>query len=156
MIVEALDERDLDFSLVYHRFLWQQILDAQNQAIDSTALLNLLQDSCPDDKVALLYPLFQLDEKAQRDVLRGPLVIRAAVACLEQVMCEKRYRHFKDLWKQTDCIQSPDLAQYYQQQMYAEKQRIRELEQEQRRVSFADLAGMPWVGDFSVGETIDV
>jgi DNA primase len=161
MIMEALDDRDLDFSLSHHRFLWQQILDAQNQTVASqfpegviaqNDLLNLLQDSCPDDKVAQLYPLFQLDEKAQRDILRAPLVIRAASACLEQVMCEKRYRHFNDLWKQTDCIQSPDLAQYYQQQMYVEKQRIRELEQEQRRVSFADLAGMPWVGEFASGD----
>ena len=154
MIMEALDERDLDFSLSHHRYLWQQILDAQNQAIASNDLLNLLQDSCPDDKVAQLYPLFQLDEKSHRDILRAPLVIRAAAACLEQVMCEKRYRHFNDLWKQTDCIQSFELAQYYQQQMYAEKQRIRELEQEQRRVSFADLAGVPWVGDFDLGGAI--
>ncbi|MBD2025386.1 DNA primase [Leptolyngbya sp. FACHB-711] len=154
MIMEALDERDLDFSLSHHRYLWQQILDAQNQAIASNDLLNLLQDSCPDDKVAQLYPLFQLDEKSHRDILRAPLVIRAAAACLEQVMCEKRYRHFNDLWKQTDCIQSFELAQYYQQQMYAEKQRIRELEQEQRRVSFVDLAGMPWVGDFDLGGAI--
>ncbi|HEY9696444.1 MAG TPA: DNA primase [Trichocoleus sp.] len=150
LIMEALDERDLDFSLSHHRFLWQQILELQdNHSESKTDLVAQLRDRCTDfpEKWAQVYSLFQLDEKAQRDILRAPLVIRAASACLEQIMCEKRYRHFNELWKQTDCIQSAELAQHYQQQMYAEKQRIRELEQEQRSVSFSDLAHLPWLGD---------
>ena len=79
--------------------------------------------------------------------MRAPIVIQAATDCLERVMCEKRYQHFRKLWAETDVASSPDLCRQYQQQIYAEKQRIKELD-EQRSVSFEDLTQVPWVGDF--------
>jgi len=112
------------------------------------SLLSRLQDSIaqlPGQQEAL-YALFQLDEKTQRDLARAALVIRTATACMEMVMCEKRRRHFLDLWKKTDIATSPELGQYYQQQLYLEDQRIKALEQEQRNITFADLAQSPWVG----------
>jgi DNA primase len=168
LIRESLEERDLDFSLSHHRFLWQQILQlegidgepgleigmnlaAASSTLPSTPLdlISHLQDRCAEfaDKAASVYPLFQLDEKTKRDIVRAPLVIRAAIASVERVMCEKRRRHFLDLWKQTDCTQNTDLSQYYQQQIYAENQRIAELDQQQRQVTLDDLAQLPWVGE---------
>ncbi|HEY9642284.1 MAG TPA: DNA primase [Coleofasciculaceae cyanobacterium] len=173
-IREALEERDLDFSMAHHRFLWQQILQIEaasqrssehptpagdergNFSSDShrpspqTDLIAELQDRCTDfpDKLPALYPLFQLDEKTKRDLLRAPLVIRASTACMERVMCEKRCRHFLNLWEKMDSTASPELAQYYWQQICAEKQRIAELDQQQRQVTFADLAQIPWVGEY--------
>ncbi|HEY9630179.1 MAG TPA: DNA primase [Coleofasciculaceae cyanobacterium] len=155
-IKQALDERDLDFSMAHHRFLWQQIMHIEEawetDSVQSTAcdLIAELQDRCTDfpAKLPALYPLFQLDEKTKRDLLRSPLVIRAATACMERVMCEKRCRHFLNLWEKMDSTASPDLAQYYQQQIYAEKQRIADLDRQQRQTTFADLAQIPWVGEY--------
>jgi DNA primase len=170
LITESLEERDLDFSLGHHRFLWQQMMQIEEQQgqvehkelevrIESVLpsappprldLISLLQDRCTEhpEHSALVYSLFQLDEKTKRDIVRAPLVVRASIASLERVMCEKRRRHFLELWKQTDYVNAPDLCQYYQQQIYAENQRIEELDQQQRQVTFDDLAKIPWVGEF--------
>ncbi|MEM9805070.1 MAG: hypothetical protein AAF959_07295, partial [Cyanobacteria bacterium P01_D01_bin.56] len=83
----------------------------------------------------------------QRDILRAPLIIRAAVACMEKTLCEKRYRYFLKLWEETDLETQAEECAYYQKQSYAEKKRIAELERE-RQVAFEDLAGLPWVGEF--------
>jgi DNA primase len=155
LIKTSLEERDLDFSLSHHRFLWQQILELEEtqnsgKTFTSVELISRLQDCCAElpEKYTAVQPLFQLDEKTQRDLLRAPLVVRTAIASVERVMCEKRRRHFLDLWKQTDYGVAPDLAQYYQQQIYAETQRIEELDQQQRQVTFEDLAQIPWIGEF--------
>jgi DNA primase len=147
-IKDSLEERDLDFGLGQHRFLWQQILQIERTNPDD--LLTQLHDCCADfpERFALIAPILQLDEKTKRDILRAPLVIRAATACLERVLCEKRCRHFLNLWEKLEVEASPELKQYYQQQIYAEKQRIAELDQQQRQVSFTDLAQIPWVGEF--------
>jgi DNA primase len=166
-VVQALEERDLQFGFSHHRFLWRQILDLQEAdatlspsavttgigtatAVAAQAnLLTLLRDRCAESPGQLnqVSHLFYLEEKTERDILRGPLVIRAAVACLERTMCEKRCRHFLRLWSEADCATTPDLCQYYQQQIYAEKKRIEELDH-QRCTSFEDLAQIPWVGEF--------
>ncbi|MGF1495381.1 MAG: DNA primase [Elainellaceae cyanobacterium] len=157
-VIAALEERDLQFSLSHHRFLWRKILEltAQDSALSADEastmadpLIAQLRNHCAEfagELDAVSY-LFQLDEKTQRDILRAPLVIQAAADCLERVMCEKRYLHFRDLWVDTDIAAAPDLCEHYQRQIYAEKQRIQELDQ-QRSVSFEDLAKLPWVGEF--------
>lgn len=114
--------------------------------VDLVSLLrnHMIETSGPTSSLqALLY----LDEKTRRDILRAPLVIRAATACMEKNLCEKRYRHFLTRWAATDCTESPEQHSYYQKQIYAEKHRIQELEKE-RQVSFEDLAQIPWVGEF--------
>jgi DNA primase len=146
-ICESLDERDLDFSLAHHRFFWQQLMQIEESGADPKAFIDLLQDRCAEypDRLAYIYYLIQLDEKTKRDILRAPLVIRAATACIERVMCEKRYRHLLSLWEKNA---DPEKGQYFQQQIYAEKTRIAELDQQQRQTSFDDLALIPWVGEF--------
>jgi DNA primase len=151
LIKTSLEERDLDFNLSHHRLLWQMMLEVETSAPTEAKqdLLSLLQDRCLETEgFGFVQGLMQLDEKTQRDLLRAPLVVRTAIASMERVMCEKRRRHFLDLWKQTDCNATPDLAQYYQQQIYAETQRIAAIDQEQRQVTFEDLAQIPWVGEF--------
>ena len=151
LIKTSLEERDLDFNLSHHRLLWQLLLEVETaDPVEAKHdLLSLLQDRCLETEgLGFVQALMQLDEKTQRDLLRAPLVVRTAIASLERVMCEKRRRHFLDLWKQTDCSITPDLAQYYQQQMYAENQRIAAIDQDQRQITFEDLAQIPWVGEF--------
>ncbi|MEB3355383.1 MAG: DNA primase [Synechococcales bacterium] len=157
-VVVALEERDLQFSLSHHRFLWRKILDlngaiaqslGENRAAGDDPLISQLRSYCAEfvGEMDTVSHLFQLSEKTQRDILRAPLVIQAAADCLERVMCEKRYLHFRDLWVDTDVTAAPDLCEQYQRQIYAEKQRIQELDR-QRSVSFEDLAQLPWVGEF--------
>ncbi len=165
-IVAALDAHDLEFSLSHHRFLWRQIQHIQ-QANDSplvdavTAiapdqdradrapldLIAHLQDLAPESPRELMqiYPLFQLEEKTKRDILRAELTIRAATAAMERVMCEKRCRHFQDLWEKTSPGPESELSHYYQQKIYDEKRRIQELDR-LRQVTFTDLVQSPWLG----------
>jgi DNA primase len=157
MIQAALEERDVEFSLAHHRFLWQQICALENEA--STTPIDLmarLQDRLMEfpDHAGWAQRLFQLDEKDERDLCRASLVVRAATACMERVMCEKRYRHFNDLWQQTDFLQNPDLSHSYQQLMYAEKKRIDELDRQQRQVSIEELTQALWEeeGAVAIGE----
>ncbi len=113
-------------------------------------LLPVLRQRCAEfpREFTQVVPLFQLDEKTRQDILRAPLTIRAATACIERVMCEKRCRHFLTLWEKIDCSTAIELGRYYQQQIYNEKQRIEELDR-QRLVSFTDLVELPWIGEFS-------
>jgi len=155
VIRQALEERDLEFSLTYHRFLWQLIrkLEATTPLLDKvepeTDLLAALQDCCTDfpDELARIYTLFQQDEKAQRDGARAELVIRATTAVLEQVQCEKRCRHFQSLLETTDWAMAPELVPQLQQKLYREKARILELER-QRQTTFLDLVQTPCLSEY--------
>ncbi len=150
MIEAALEERDLEFSLSHHRHLWRQILNLKEQGIDfsdaSIDLLTLLEEADADaaSDLSRMYALFQLDETREVDTRRAMLVIRTAVASMEKIMCEKRRRHLLDLLHSLDWSAAPDLGQLYQKKIYAEDQRIRQLDQE-RQVLFEDLVRVPLV-----------
>jgi len=148
MIEASLEERDLEFSLSHHRYLWRHILHLKEQGIDfsdaSIDLLTLLEEVDADSAgdLSRMYALFQLDETREVDTRRAMLVVRTAVASMEKIMCEKRRRHLLDLLHSLDWSASPDLGQLYQKKIYAEDQRIRQLEQE-RQVLFEDLVQVP-------------
>ncbi len=148
----VLDAQDLEFSLSHHRFLWRQIVNSESTESDHNTpdLLAYLRDRCTDfpREMSQVYSLLELDEKTKLDILRADLVIRSAAAALEEVMCEKRRRHFSDLWKTTDFVTNPELAHHYQQKMQSEVKRIQEL-RHQREVNFVDLAKVPIVGELS-------
>ncbi|BCX08668.1 MAG: hypothetical protein KatS3mg066_2527 [Fischerella sp.] len=57
---------------------------------------------------------------------------------MERVLREKRYRHFLELWEQTDPQTEPQRWQSYYQAFYAEKLRLQELDK-QRQFSLTDL-----------------
>lgn len=148
-VQQLLDDRDLQFSYSHHRALWRQLMVlAAVEADGDTPLTDHLRQGTAEGGTIspLVLGLLHQDEKARRDILRAPLVMRAAAACLEKNLCEKRYRHFLNLWAATDSSQSPEQHAYYQSQIYAEKRRIQALDEE-RQVSFADLVSVPWVGD---------
>ncbi|MGF1515644.1 MAG: DNA primase [Elainellaceae cyanobacterium] len=172
-IVDALEQRDLQFSLSHHRLLWRKILELEEQTpeqipeqtleasvSDNPAsldpptnaqipLLTCLRDTAAetDGLLDAVSHLLQLDEKTKRDVLRAPLVISRAVDRLERIMCEKRCQHFQRLWEQTDLATEPAMAQHYQEQIEAEKRRMQQLD-EQYSATFEDLANVPWVGEY--------
>ncbi len=132
-VSSALHEQNLQFSLSHHRFLWQQIVDEKseiNSTEEQVSLVSRIQTRCLQSatEVAQVSPLFHLDEKTQQDLLRGTQVIQAATACMERVLCEKRYRSFLDLWEQTDPINDPENSQLYYQSLYTAQRRLQELD----------------------------
>ncbi|MDX2228080.1 MAG: DNA primase [Leptolyngbyaceae cyanobacterium bins.349] len=149
-IEAALEERDLEFSLSHHRQLWRHILSLKEEGIDfsdaTIDLLTLLEELNGDtaQDLSRMYALFRLDETQEVDTRRALLVIRTAVASMEKIMCEKRRRHLLDLLQSLDWSAAPELGQTYQKKIYAEDQRIRQLEQE-RQVIFEDLVKVPLV-----------
>jgi DNA primase len=152
-VISALEERDLDFTLSHHRFLWRQILELEEAGVDiltdqEVDLVEMLQDRCLEfpRELGQVYHLFHLEEKTQRDILRGPLAIRAAAAAIERVRCEKRRRHFLNLFETTDLASDPAQAREHQQKAYAEGQRILELDR-QRQVEFVDLVQHPLMSE---------
>ena len=143
-IINALEEKDLAFSLSHHRFLWQQIARLQETFTDSShQLISRLQDrylSFPE-QMAQVSHLFYLDEKTQwEDWIRAPLVIRAAIASLEQVICEKYCLH---CLKQLEILNlatetERKRMQYYYQEYQNSGRRIQELEK-QRLIQVQEL-----------------
>ncbi|MBR8836563.1 MAG: DNA primase [Stigonema ocellatum SAG 48.90 = DSM 106950] len=138
VIMEALEERDLQFGLSHHRFLWQQILELPSET--QSDLISLLQDKSLEfpEEMGSVSHLFHLNEKTQKEMFRVPQVIQAATACIERVLREKRCHHFLELWLQTDPEVEPDLYKSYCQALYAEQERLDELTR-QRQFSITDF-----------------
>ncbi|WP_293334416.1 DNA primase [Microcoleus sp. CAWBG58] len=141
---EAIEARDVQFSLSHHRFLWHLIVNAEIlhniylQAAPSELILKL-QDSFIEYPTQLnqISHLFHLNEFSEKNVYRAPLVIRSAIACIEQIISIKRRRIAIDMWQKTDAA-----VEHYQQ-MCAEQEWIEELER-LRQVNFYDLTSLPW------------
>jgi DNA primase len=137
----ALDQRDLEFSLSHHRFLWRQVLELEEQqqspvtnnqsprinsnqpkewtdpeaglAQSEFNLISSLQNLCThfSREIEQVYHLIQLDEKTELDILRPALSIQAAAASLERIACEKRCRHLLELWEETSDSATGELDQ---------------------------------------------
>lgn len=139
-IIDILEERNIQFSFSHHRFLWRQILEIQNPEISASEIISKIQYRNLEypPEMAQISKLFYLDEKTKQDIAREPLIIRSAAACIERIMCEKRYRYYMEMWSQTDLNANPELSRYYWQQTLAQKNRIQELDRE-RFPSLYDL-----------------
>ena len=130
-IYDSLEERDLQFSLSHHRFLWQQILDVSDNNA-SVELISSLQDRYLEfpDQMEMISHLFYLNETAQKQIIRTPQVILRATLSMERVLREKRYRHFRELWERTDPEKEPQQWQSYYQAFMAEKKQLSELDKQ--------------------------
>jgi DNA primase len=73
--------------------------------------------------------LFHLDEKRQEDIVRTPLLIRAAAACLEKVAHEKHRHYCLEQWQKLDPSTDVQRRQYYWQEFSEADRRIQELNQ---------------------------
>ncbi|MBD2519985.1 DNA primase [Nostoc sp. FACHB-973] len=136
-IIDELEERDLQFSLSHHRFLWRQILETTVEQVD---LISTLQNRYLElsEDLGLISHLFHLNEKWKTEILRTPQVVQAAIACMDLVMLEKRYRHFLELWQQTDPEAEPEKYQFYYQAFYTEKLKLQKIDR-QRLFSITEL-----------------
>ncbi|NJS13143.1 MAG: DNA primase [Microcoleus sp. CSU_2_2] len=148
---ETVAARDIQFSLSHHRFLWHQILNAEilhkiSLQIAPSELILKLQDSFIEypNQLNQISHLFHLNETSEKHLGRAPLVIRSAVACIEQILSIKRRRIALNMWEKIDAASSPEEAEEYHQQFLAEQEWIRELER-LRQVNFYDLISVPYI-----------
>jgi DNA primase len=111
-VKNALRQRDLEFTFSHHRFLWRQILTFEDQSTEPETLHPELRPNPADidlitelqtleaeysQELQQVYHLLQLNETTEIEILRPGLSIRAAVATLERIACEKRCRHLLDM-----------------------------------------------------------
>ncbi len=146
-IIDALDSADLTFTLPHHQFVWDKIIakssqeNSEQEIIDylDEKLIIKLQDLAIEypGKTARIQHLFYLDEHTAEEIQRSPLVLRAAIACLEKFTCERKCQEYLNKLKSQDpedlAKQKDDLRSYI-----SIKQRLQEL-QRQRIVTIADL-----------------
>ncbi|CAD5936915.1 DNA primase [Planktothrix tepida] len=149
-IQDALEARDLQFSLAHHRFLWREITKIEEIAekdLDSVDLILELQQVCLQENqpTKQFYHLFYLDEHTEIDIRRARLVIRSSVASIETVICQKRRDMALKLWQETDVGKEQNLAQKYYQQIDAETKWMWELKRI-RDTQFDDLISVPLGG----------
>jgi DNA primase len=146
-IIDELDSAQLEFTLAHHRFLWRQIIDrssldrGQDRQIDylDEQLIIKLQDLAIEhpSRNAQVRHLFHLDEHTAEEIQRSPLVLRAAIACLEKSTCERKCQEYLNKLKSQD---TEDIANQKEtlRSFMAIKQRLQELQQ-QRTVTIDDL-----------------
>jgi DNA primase len=156
MVWELMDAEDIGFSLSHHRQLWQMILsmmETGQTSLDETEphtehLMQQLQTICAEmpELAKQLGHLLWLDENASVALLRPAMVVKAAIARIQLVMSEKKYRYWRDLWEKTDLKANPDLGHYYQTKIQEAKARTSELNS-QIEVTFADLTESEWQGE---------
>jgi DNA primase len=140
-IIETMEESDVIFSLPHHRFIWQKIVDASQQGtIDYSdpQLIAYLQDlhGTHSREMGRVNHLFHLNEQTAQEILRSPLVIRAAAACLEKVAWEKQRSDYLTLWQNP--ATAPERRQQYYELFYEAQRRLQAIDK-QRLFSIADL-----------------
>ncbi|MBE9168125.1 DNA primase [Pleurocapsales cyanobacterium LEGE 06147] len=147
-ITEALEERDLLFSLPHHRFVWQQIIEIETNMLpkeisaegvrgatlsqgDTKDLLSELQNYSFNFPEAMtrVSQLFYLNEKTQEDIFRAKVRIQEAIASLEQVACTKYQLYCTEQLHNLDPTKDLERIQYYYQEIQHTAERIKELEQ---------------------------
>lgn len=146
-VLEVLAERELEFTLEHHKKLWQFISDLDAFEAEPLKLISILQDCYLAEnsaEVSQISYLFHLDEKSQLDIVRTPLVIRAAAASIDRVICENKIKEALQELHKIDLRTNLELGQFYQQQLLTQKARIKELEKE-RHTTFNDLVSVPWL-----------
>lgn len=138
-IIDGLEKHELEFSFSHHRFLWQQILEIDID-LSSENLISKLHDKAVEfpKEMAQVSRLFILDEMAEANLYRAGELIKAAIARMEQIMCEKQSRQFLALFEKTDSYTDPEIRKKSYQEFLNFKQRSMELEQ-QCQVSISDL-----------------
>ncbi len=125
-IIDALDSADLTFTLAHHGFLWEQIIarsssgyhDSQPEEIDylDDRLIAKLQDAMTEHPVrsSQVKHLFNLDEHTAEEIQRSPLVLRAAIACLEKFACEQKRKYYLNKLQSQEPEDLVKKVEYYQ------------------------------------------
>jgi DNA primase len=141
-IIDALDSAEIGFSLSHHQFLWNEIISRSQQGkIDyfDENLIIKLQDLAIEypTRTAQIAHLFHLDEHTAEEIQRSPLVLRAAIACLEKFTYEQKRKDYLNKLQSQNPDDIAKKVEYYQ--LFAiVQQRLQELQQE-RVFTISDL-----------------
>ncbi len=132
-IINLLEEKDLQFSLSHHRFLWQQLLKLRPiSETEQPDLISKLQDLLIEfpTQMKQVFHLFHLDEYTERDLIRASELIQDAATQMERIMYDKHRSQILELWKKTDISKDRELAEKYHQELSAIEQKIVELDRQ--------------------------
>ena len=142
-IIELLENKDLLFSFPQHRFLWHQIIDAQENHLKKLEdydnyLLQLIQDYLIEypQQMQQLSHFFYLNEHSQETISRPELQINSAIASLEIVTYEKYISYCFEQW---ETLREPELRQYYYRELQNAKRQIHNLNQQRRALSDLEI-----------------
>ena len=135
-ICRKIEKKDLIFSFSHHRQLWQTINEIQETIgslkDSSNQLLSLITDyflSQPD-RLSLIEPLFQLNEKTQEDIFRAQSQIQEAIRVMERTRMLNHRQYCKQRFLNLDLETESDSFAYYQQEFLLIDQQIRTFDQE--------------------------
>jgi DNA primase len=131
-IIEKLEAKDLLFNIDKHRFLWQKIIEIEDNLTssqDNNLLTELHNASLSfSENMQEVTELFYLNDKAREDVFRTKLRIDNAIASLE-LIAHKKYETYCE--KQMYSL-NPDTdletMKYYYQEIQKTKKLIQQLE----------------------------
>lgn len=150
LVHDSIETEEIVFNFTHHRFLWEIILDLLQQDKTNLApyepypnhLIQLLQIACAPESETYqqLHALLWLDEHSRVSLLRPQMVVKVAIANINLIMSEKRYHHWGQLWQDTDFVNNPDLAHYYQQKIEAEKTHMEMLKTQIRTTHTSTLS----------------
>ncbi len=130
-IIELLEEKDLIFTIPYHRILWQKIIQLEQlEIINSNQLLLYLQNfgiNLPEENNKINH-LFNLNEYTEVDILCAHQLITKAIASMEIVKLEKYQRYCLEKWQSLN----PETVDYYSQEFENTNKKIQELQKQRR------------------------
>ena len=146
-IAQALEEKELFFSLSPHRWLWQQIVqleETENFSRDhqeNNRLLQQLENEITQnpEQEKQVWTIIYLQETTRTDLQRPGLVVQAAIATLEQTACEKQKHYCLQQW--LDSSNDEQTIHYYMEEFYQVQRRLEHLKQ-QRQFSINDIINL--------------
>ncbi|MDB9413572.1 DNA primase [Microcystis aeruginosa] len=118
IILESLDEKDLIFNLPDYRWLWQVILELENQITKPRDLMSALQNHLlmiTTDKNRDFNSLFHLNEHTSQEILQPEEQIKDAIIAMEKISLMEYRRYCQE-----QLINTLDSNQreFYQQEFY--------------------------------------
>lgn len=128
LICELLDEKDLIFNVPDYRWLWQVILELENQITKPRDLMSALQNRLlmiTTDKNRDFNSLFHLNEHTSQEILQPEEQIKDAIIAMEKISLMEYRRYCQE-----QLINSLDSNQreFYQQEFYQTSQKLTALD----------------------------
>ncbi|MBE9089802.1 DNA primase [Microcystis aeruginosa LEGE 11464] len=118
LICELLDEKDLIFNLPDYRWLWQVILELENQITKPRDLMSALQNHLlmiTTDKNRDFNSLFHLNEHTSQEIFQPEEQIKNAIIALEKISLMEYRRYCQE--QLINAIDS-NQREFYQQEFY--------------------------------------
>jgi DNA primase len=128
LICELLDEKDLIFNIPDYRWLWQVILELENQITKPRDLMSALQNHLlmiTTNKNRDFNSLFHLNEHTSQEILQPEEQIKDAIIAMEKISLMEYRRYCQE-----QLINSLDSNQreFYQQEFYQTSQKLTALD----------------------------